>query len=215
MNSLLLFLFSLQKVDGEQVFLDYNKPWIFLKNYFSSPSEFLFYLKGLEESDFINFKPQPQIHDSDYSGYFQIIHKGLNQVVELSKVEINSKTCFMAFDNRTKPYRKAIKNAISKTGYKVIIIDEEHINSDKTIPDAILSGIKQSKFCVADFTLHRNGVYFESGYALGLGKSVIYTCHKDDFSDSHFDIKQLQHIIYNTPEDLERMLVDKIEAWIK
>ena len=110
----------------------------------------------------------------------------------------------------------AIKKAIEKTGYSVTIIDVEHLASNQTIPDAILAAIKKSKFCIADFTLQSKGVYFESGYAVGLGKSVIYTCERKDFeANSHFDVKQLQHIIYDTEKDLETKLVEKIEAWIK
>ena len=62
-------------------------------------------------------------------------------------------------------------------------------------------------------SLHRNGVYFEVGFALGLGKQVIYLSHKDYFEDSHFDIRQLQHIIYESPEDLEKLLIDKVNVW--
>jgi len=96
-----------------------------------------------------------------------------------------------------------------------ILIDEVHFDSESTINDAIIAQIKQAKFCISDFTQQKDGVYFEAGYALGRGLPVIYSCHKDDFEKSHFDTKHFPHIIYNNTEDLKRMLVDKINAWIE
>lgn len=142
---------------------------------------------------------------------------GLNKALELQDDGKNSNNCFiaMAFNDDTIPYRIAIKEALDNTGFKAIIIDEENIDSDKTIPDAIFAGIKKSKFCIADFSFHNNGVYFESGFALGLGIPVIYTCNTSHSKDAHFDIKQLQQIRYSSLDELTKMLTDKIEAWIK
>lgn len=67
---------------------------------------------------------------------------------------------------------------------------------------------------VADFSFHSNEVYFESGFALGQGKKVIYTYSKEEFGNAHFDIRPLQHIIYESPEQLSKELVNKIEAFI-
>ena len=120
----------------------------------------------------------------------------------------------MAFNEETKKIREAIRLAIEKTGFEPVIIDEKHLSSDNTINDAIISNIRSCKFCIADFTLHKHGVYFESGFALGLGKPVIYLCRKDEFEKAHFDIKPLQHIIYETEEELMIKLTDKINAWI-
>jgi hypothetical protein len=47
-----------------------------------------------------------------------------------------------------------------------------------------------------------------------MGKQVIYTCKADDFENAHFDIKQLQHIIYKDENELEEALFHKIKAWI-
>ena len=214
MNHLFLNLFNLQKTDGEIIKINLREEQFWVRNYFRSMEECKFYMDGLVENGLIHF---------DFAGYantpskITITHSGLNKAVELSEEGNNSNSCFiaMAFSEEMSPYREAIKKALKTTGYDVVIIDEVHLESDKTIPDGILSGIKKSKFCIADFTNHRNGVYFESGYALGLGKPVIYLCEEKEFEKAHFDIKQLQHIIYKTPEELEKRLVEKIEAWIK
>lgn len=212
MDNFFLFLFDKQTEDGKNIWIKYRDEEFWLKNYFRTPEESAFYLEGLKEKGWINFN-----HTISSGFSIQISHLGLNKVLELQDYGKNSKNCFiaMAFNDETKPYREAIKVALKNTGFKIIIIDEENIDSDKTIPDAIFAAIKKSKFCIADFSFHSRGVYFESGFALGLGMPVIYTCHDKETAEAHFDIKQLQQIRYSTPDELTKLLTDKIEAWIK
>jgi len=44
----------------------------------------------------------------------------------------------------------------------------------------------------------RGGVYLEAGYAKGLGKQVIFTCHDNQVSRDrvHFDVKQVNTIFW-------------------
>ena len=208
MEHFFLDLFKRQNIDGEVQELNFTGEDIWIKNYFKNQNECEFYFEGLKENGWIK-----QI--DKYT--FQVTHFGLNVAVELQSEGSNSNKCFiaMAFNTETKEYREAIKRALNKTEFKPIIIDEEHLASDKTIPDGILAGIKQSKFCIADFTYNIAGVYFESGFALGLGKPVIYLCREKEFPGVHFDVKQLQHIIYKDAAELEKRLIEKIDAWIK
>lgn len=108
-----------------------------------------------------------------------------------------------------------IRPAIEECGFNALIILDDPIESDKTVNDAILAGIKKSRFTIADFTYHRAGVYFEAGYALGRGQKVIYTCQQDEMEDAHFDIRNYQHLVWKDGADLKRKLIDKIEVFIK
>ncbi len=65
---------------------------------------------------------------------------------------------------------------------------------------------------VAHFTGNRGGVYFEAGFALGLGIPVIWTCHKDRISDLHFDTRQYNHIDWKDVIDLRERLYNRIMA---
>lgn len=121
----------------------------------------------------------------------------------------------MSFGNDMKETRNAIKKACLKTGFTPILVDEVHYDSDTTINDAIIANLRKSRFCIADFTEQKDGVYFESGFALGEGKQVIYACQKEWFNKSHFDTNHFPHIVYETPEELTDALVNKIEAWIR
>lgn len=71
---------------------------------------------------------------------------------------------------------------------------------------------------VADFTCEkekvRGGVYFEAGFAMGLGIPVIWTVEKGSLGDVHFDTRQYNHIVWDTPETLRNMLKARIGAVI-
>ncbi|MBN1190976.1 MAG: hypothetical protein JXA46_14570 [Dehalococcoidales bacterium] len=71
--------------------------------------------------------------------------------------------------------------------------------------DQVLALIRSSRLVIADFTCMpenikgntvkggvRGGVYWEAGFAFGLGKTVICTCQddKDSRNRRHFDIDQ-------------------------
>ncbi len=78
-----------------------------------------------------------------------------------------------------KTYENAIEPAIStsKDKYTAMRIDcKEHCND---INDEMIAEIRKSKFVVADLTGYRGGVYFEAGFAYGLGLPVIYTCNQE------------------------------------
>jgi hypothetical protein len=47
---------------------------------------------------------------------------------------------------------------------------------------------------VADFTGQLAGVYYEAGFAMGLGRTVIWCCRKDEIGKLHFDTNHKNHI---------------------
>ena len=103
----------------------------------------------------------------------------------------------------------AIRPAIAQCGYDPVRVDEvEHVGR---IDDQIMLEIKRSKFIVADFTGHRGGVYFEAGYAVGLGIPVFWTCREDHLAQLHFDIRQYNCLVWNDPATLFPRLRARIE----
>lgn len=216
-ENLFLHLLRLQKEDGQEVkvheILWKNGGWRML--YFKSFLECAFYLDHLENEGLVTlFKTS--FGDHDLAHTFSITYKGLSYAMKLQEEGTKSKKCFvaMSFNPSVAPIREAIRNALLETNYEAVIIDEQNIDSDRTINDEIIASLKRCKFCIADFTLHSNGVYFESGFALGQSKKVIYTCRQDEFANAHFDIRPLQHIIYETTDQLTKDLVNKIRAYI-
>ena len=143
----------------------------------------------------------------------QLTLEGWKKFEELEKNWQNSTTAFIAmwFNNATEKYRDAVKEAIRQAGYEPKVIDDHEHNN--FIMDEVINQINEAKFVIADFTCIpeqpesnskipggvRGGVYFEAGYAKGLGKEVIVTCKDDDVSKKrrHFDIDQLNTLFWN------------------
>ena len=134
---------------------------------------------------------------------------------ELSAFAVNTSQVFVAmwFDKSlTTLWSNAIEPAISAAGYRPLRIDAKEHNHK--ICDEIIAEIKRSKFLVADFTGHRGGVYYEAGFASGLGLPVILSCREDCLHDLHFDVRQYNTIVWKEGHDLRVALERRIAATI-
>jgi hypothetical protein len=108
------------------------------------------------------------------------------------------------------PYLFGIKPAVEACHYKPVWMKE--IPENKGITDRILSEIRRAEFVVADFTGNRHNVYYEAGFAHGLGREVISCCHRDHVEGLQFDTRHLGHVVWETPADLRAKLEDSIRA---
>ena len=101
-------------------------------------------------------------------------------------------------------WTEGIGPAVRRAGYQPYRVDAQpHVDR---IDTKIMSEIKNSRFVVADVTLQRPGVYFEAGYAMGLGIPVFWCVRKDDLPNIHFDTRQYNHVIWEAPSDLAEQL---------
>jgi hypothetical protein len=97
-----------------------------------------------------------------------------------------------------------------------IRIDRAHLEGK--IDDEILASIRRSGLLVADLTGGRGGVYFEGGFAMGLGIPVVWTCRKDWFDKAgghdgvHFDTNHYPFVVWETPGELRKQLADRVNA---
>lgn len=165
---------------------------------------------------------------------------GWQRFEELEKNWYNSTTAFVAMwfsKEYTENYRDAVKEAIRQAGYEPKIIDDHEHNN--FIMDEVINQINEAKFVIADFTCIpeqpeksskipggvRGGVYFEAGYAKGLGKEVIVTCKDDADSKKrrHFDIDQLNTLFWKEQDgklvdsngkDFVHRLTERIKATV-
>ncbi len=146
---------------------------------------------------------------------FRLTLEGWKNVNELRKTQVISNQAFVAMwfaEEMQEVYFNGFKPALKATGYDPIRIDLFPHN--KKIDDEIIAKIRRSGILVADFTGNRGGVYFEAGFAMGLGIPVIWTCRKDFISNLHFDTRQYSHIMWENPEDLKDQLIYRIKATI-
>ena len=155
---------------------------------------------------------------------YTITIKGLERAESLLTEQNFSKRAFIAmrFSDDLKEVRdKSIKPACEACGFEAYTVDEEEHVGD--ITDKIISGIKTSRFVIADFTYNNPGVYYEAGYAKGLGIPVIKTCKKEWFESKdekgeknrlHFDVEHDNMILWENAEDLRQRLESRIQAVI-
>ena len=121
-------------------------------------------------------------------------------------------------DSMNEAYEKGIKPAIEQAGYNPFKISEKP-DVDK-IDDEIIGEIRRSRFLVADFTHGakgaRGGVYYEAGFAYGLGLHVVRSCRKDiiDKNELHFDVRQHYHVVWETVNELRDGLEKRIRALV-
>lgn len=162
---------------------------------------------------------------------YTLTYKGLKEAQKL-KYEVSlSDFAFVAMWFNDMEMRDAYSVAIepavkiaSEGQINAFRVDRKEHNDD--ITDEIIAGIKKSRFVIADMTGYRGGVYYEAGYARGLGKPVILTCRKDWFDGEknnsgniikekiHFDINHLNVIVWNTVDELKERLILRIKATI-
>jgi hypothetical protein len=169
-----------------------------------------FFLDHLEALDWLK-------KDADSSGIScTVTPRGWTEFEKSKVANIDSEKAFVAmwFDSgMDDAYEQGIKLAIEEdAGFKSIRIDA--VEQTGKIDDRIIAEIRESRFLVADFTGHRGGVYFEAGYAMGLGLPVIWACKAPEIANAHFDTRQYNHIVWSEPGELREKLALRIRATV-
>jgi len=169
-----------------------------------------------------------------------ITPKGWAFIETLKQRNPNSKNVFVAMwstDEIFDIFNKHIVQAVTKAGFN----EPKHIGikeHNNDINDEIIGEIRGSRFIIADFTGNRGGVYYEAGFAYGLNIPVIYTCRSDwfnqyvkqtikikdkenektenlnVFAQIHFDVNHRNFIVWETGEELQDKLFNRIKATI-
>ncbi|MCH5211373.1 MAG: hypothetical protein J1F01_10490 [Oscillospiraceae bacterium] len=220
-NQILLSLADKSSYMGEEVTVNVNEIELlfFMQNRFSDNAdcdkEFGFIRNYLLKNAFIYEALQPTFKGICSRGYMQLILTDIawQKIYDLQKQQVNNKNVFVAmkFGKETEELRKKIKEGLE--GYNVRIMDE--IEHNHQIVPEMLYEIRNSKFVIAELTHHNNGAYYEAGYALGLGKEVIHICKKDELDNGlHFDVAQVNTIVYENIDELPEKIRKRIQATI-
>lgn len=207
-------LFNLKKLTthlGDQIDIcEYDYPLFYALSY----KEMEAMIDALKEDAYI--KVSKDLSPKTY--ILELKSKGHKRIDEINETNINSNQGFVAMwfnPDLDNVYKDGFKQAIEEAGYKIMKIDlKEHNNR---IDEEIISEIKKSKFVVADFTGNRGGVYYEVGYAHGLGIPVVFTCkdEKTEKENIHFDIEHYKFIFWKNEKDLYAQLLGRIRETIK
>jgi hypothetical protein len=222
-NKILLAIFKLSdglsyRFNIDTYDIDTYEFWLavsYSENYADIDYLFRIYLNN--ELNYLNFE-EALFADGNFSFVdIYITPSGYSHIDSLSDKKIDSQIgfCAMWFSQDVLPiWTDAIAPAIKNSGHDPKRIDSHQHNN--RIDDEIIAMIRRSKFVVADFTGQRGGVYFEAGFALGLGQQVIWTCKKSELHNVHFDNRQYNFILWEDDklEDFKVALQNRIEATI-
>lgn len=153
---------------------------------------------------------------SSYPSEIALKAKGWEKIEKLKTSLSTRNHAFIAmwFDESTEViFEKAIKPAVESDKVTTCIRVDKTEHNNK-ICDQIIAEIRKSRYVIADFTGNRGGVYFEAGFALGLGIPVIWVVQKSHLKNVHFDTRQYNYISYENEVDLLKTLKSRIEATI-
>lgn len=103
-------------------------------------------------------------------------------------------------------FHNTIKPACEALGWRVKRADTDEHN--EPIMDRVIADIRAAPFVIAELTENNQGVYYEAGFARGLGKEVIYCC--PDGQRPHFDVTGVNQVKWNDAADLRKRLGDRI-----
>src|SRR5262249_50647602 len=129
---------------------------------------------------------------------------------ELARTAVLSARIFVAMwfnDEVAGLFENGIAPAITAAGYEPFVVNRA-VASGERIDSRIMVEILRSRAVVADATGGRFSVYYEAGFAEGLGKPVIWTVRKDylDPKKLAFDTRQFPHCPWTEPAQLAEEL---------
>ena len=136
----------------------------------------------------------------------------LNEVARTSPAGNQAFVAMWFSKKLTEAWQHGIKPALERAKFLPYRVDvDPHIDR---IDAKIMTEIRNSRFLVADVTGQRQGVYFEAGYAMGLGLPVVWSVREDDLENVHFDTRQYNHIVWTDEDDLQEQLYNRVSAVI-
>ena len=108
----------------------------------------------------------------------------------------------------------AIDEECLKFGLKAERVDRTY--GSGLIIRKILNGIEDAEFIIVDLSLERPNVYYELGYAHGVGniESDILIIAKEG-TKLHFDVSPMSVNFYKTTEDLRKILLINLKYMIE
>jgi hypothetical protein len=125
--------------------------------------------------------------------WYRLRPPGMERATEVRRERGTGTQAFVAmwFSKEMEPvFHAAIAPALRDVGYDPYRVDLDP-HADR-IDDKIVAEIRRSRILVAECTGARNAVYFETGFAYGLGLEVIWTCHDPR-------VLEKDHTLFATP----------------
>jgi membrane protease subunit (stomatin/prohibitin family) len=128
-------------------------------------------------------------------------------LINNEEVDPNLVFVIIAFHDDMEPIFTSIKSAAEAVG--LVARRVKDVPGDYRITDQIIKMIRSARFVVADLTHERPNVYFELGYARGVGKKVVTLAREG--TNVHFDVKDWTYISYTDSRPPQRDLEERFQ----
>ena len=142
-------------------------------------------------------------------GVLQVPPEGESDVSDVPKVEISVQQnyAFVAMPiDPNKPELEDVLDSIKEVAQRCRV-QAERVNepqSNERITDRILESIQRAEFVIVDLTGSRPNVYYEAGYAQGVGKTPIFIARNG--TELEFDLKDYPVIFFQNLKQLKDAL---------
>jgi len=130
--------------------------------------------------------------------------ENLNYIIDEKLVFV-----IIAFDDDMEYAFKAIKTAGNSLGLNVVRVSD--YEEDIKISEKIIELIQTANFIIADLSKDKPNVFFELGYARGLGKTIISTANTNHRINLPFDVQDWRCEFYSDSKQLEEDLTKRLK----
>jgi hypothetical protein len=181
-------------------------------------TEAKFYLNSLVERGYLSniTRTEPTITDQlneNERAFVSITAKGFDYLDMHDRSSTLTYQVFVAMPfskDMLHLYTDGFCPAIIAAGYTPYRVDfEAHTEA---IDARITNSIRESRFVIADATGGRPNVYYEAGFAQGLGKPLIWTVNEAEKDNIPFDTRQYPHVVWSEVDKLAKDLAALIIA---
>lgn len=207
-----LMMIYLSSIDARSI---RNADELQLQSWIKDDREFFILYQKAIDHDLVSGNCTRTLDGSGSFSFNELTFDGLEYVESLEHVNQNSKNIFVAFnfeDSLKDIFNVSLKTEIEKEGFNYVVVNQDNVDHNKSINDEIIVKLKSSRIVIADFTNHRNSVYFEAGYAMGINIPIIWTCQEGHEGDMSFDTRQFPHILWKNEKDLVKQVIDRIKV---
>lgn len=219
-----MFLYGLAvmtKYVGAQLLMrkEQQRSAMFIRRYtdegLAVPSHEIDVQVAFKQQYLVNMKYVEIIRDEAAKGaLFRLLPEGWKRVEMLNASNAARRSTMLAICHtpQNDTLLEVIREAVQEAGFTPIMAQEDTEQYTPLSPEALFQ-IRQARFMVADLTDQCHDVFFETGYALGLGKPVIQICNEATFKNS--ELLCPHTVFYQNLDDLKRRLKERINATIE
>lgn len=157
------------------------------------------------------------INSASINEYHRLIEDVINEYRDAQVVDDKLVSIMMSFnpDNpNLEDYSNAIKDAVKKIDSSFNCINLEDIKGVSfKISDGAKDLIAKSRLVIIDLTENKPNVFYELGYAQGIGKDLIITCHES--TKRQFYPSEYKNLRYKNASQLRNDLYSHLKSILK